>query len=201
MGLLNMCIKVILKFSLFPKCARSAGVRLIYNIKNGSRFKPVIFCDNAPTLESIVSSKLVERRYLRPDVEIIKQFVENKEIEEIRWIPDELQISDILTKDKVSKIGVFELMAYGVLKTVTDRNNYVYHSGRDFVMVGSHLRNTIIKQKKAPMKKRRKVSLLAQQELDRLQKEGELLEDQDVCWVEVDNKWEIEDSYIFKKGE
>ena len=51
------------------------------------------------------------------------------------------------------------------------------------------------------MKKRRKGSLLAQQELDRLQEEGELLQEQDVCWVQIENRWEIDDSYIYKKKE
>ena len=47
------------------------------------------------------------------------------------------------------------------------------------------------------MKKRRKGSLLAQQELDRLKEQGDLLTEQDVCWVQVDSRWEIDDSYIF----
>jgi predicted metal-binding transcription factor (methanogenesis marker protein 9) len=65
---------------------------IIFNVRDGSKYKPVLFCDNALTLESVVSSKLVERRYLRPDVEIVKQLLENKEVSQIRWIPDELQI-------------------------------------------------------------------------------------------------------------
>lgn len=58
---------------------------MIYNVRDGSKYRPVLFCDNAPTLESVVSSKLVERRYLRPDVEIIKQLLENKEVAQINW--------------------------------------------------------------------------------------------------------------------
>ena len=171
---------------------------ILFNKKNGNRFKPVIFCDNAPTLESIVSSKLVERRYLRPDVDILKQFLENREIDQIRWIPDELQISDILTKDKPTKIGMLELMMYGRLKVVKNKENYVFHNSKDFVMVGKHLRSKIIKAKNAPIKKRRKGSLLAQQELDYLQKNGELLSENDVCWIRLQNEWEIDDSYIYR---
>ena len=36
---------------------------IIYNKKDGNRFRPVIFCYNEPTLESIVLSNLLERRY------------------------------------------------------------------------------------------------------------------------------------------
>ena len=86
---------------------------------------------------------MIERRYLHPEVQIIKQFLENKEISEIRWIPDEYQISDVLTKDKPSKPGLMELMSYGKLKIVINRENYVFHDN-DFTMKGRHLRSSII---------------------------------------------------------
>ena len=172
---------------------------IFYNVRDGSRYKPILFCDNAPTMESVISSKLVERRYLRPDVEIVKQMLENTEISEIRWIPDELQISDILTKEKPTKIGLMELMSYGRLKAVLNKENLIYHNGSDFVMKGKHLRSTIIKAKKTPIKKRRKGSLLAQQELDEMQKNEatDILEESDVMWIQVDGEWQIDDSYVF----
>ena len=89
--------------------------------KDGNKYKPVIFTDNDCTLESIVSSKLIERRYLRPDMNILKEFFKNKDLDYIVWVPDELQIADILTKEKVTKIGVFELMAYGELNVVRNQ--------------------------------------------------------------------------------
>ena len=172
---------------------------ILENKRDGSKYKPILFIDNAPCLESIVSSKLIERRYLRPDVEIIKQLLENKEVCEIRWIPDEMQISDVLTKDKQSKPGLMELMSYGKLKAVLNRDNYVYHDS-DFVMKGRHLRSAIIKNKKTPIKKRRKGSLLAQQEIEEMKKEngGELLAENDVMWINVLGEWIIDDSYIFR---
>ena len=145
-------------------------------------------------LRSLVGSEMC----IRDSVDIIKQFLENKEISQIRWIPDELQISDILTKDKPSKIGMIELMIYGRLKVVTNKQNYIFHDSKDFVMIGKHLRTKIIKAKNAPIKKRRKGSLLAQQELDHMQKNGELLDESDVCWVRMTNTWEIDDSYVYR---
>ena len=77
---------------------------ILYRSKDGKKFKPILFTDSATTLESIVSSKLIERRYLRPNLSIMKQFIELKELEMIVWIPDELMIADILTKAKMTKI-------------------------------------------------------------------------------------------------
>ena len=59
-----------------------------------------------------MSSKLEEWRYLRPEIDILKQFLENKDIECIVWILDELQIAYILTKPKAKKIGVVEMVVF-----------------------------------------------------------------------------------------
>ena len=69
---------------------------------------------------------------------------------------------------------MIELMIYGRLKVLTNKENYIFHNSKDFCMIGKHLRTKIIKAKNAPIKKRRKGSLLAQQELDYMQKNGEL---------------------------
>ena len=83
-------------------------------------------------------------------------------------------------------------------KVVLNRENYIYHDS-DFIMKGKHLGNTIIKAKKVPIKKRKKGSLLAQQEIDEMKKEngGELLAENDVMWINVMGDWIIDDSYKF----
>ena len=40
-------------------------------------------------------------------------------------------IANILTKSKMSKIGVTEMMVYGVLKVVIDRENFNHKSKED----------------------------------------------------------------------
>ena len=84
-------------------------VEQILTGKNGgSKYKVRLFCDNAPVIESIASSKQVERRYMRSDINILKQ-----KIEYISWIQDEEMIADILAKDKPDKIGLSDLMQQG----------------------------------------------------------------------------------------
>ena len=63
-------------------------------------------------------------------------------------------------------------------------------------MKGKHLRSTIIKAKKTPIKKRKKGSLLAKQELENM-KEDDMLKVEDVCWIELESGWEIDDSYRY----
>ena len=118
---------------------------ILTGVKNGSKYKSILFSDSDSSLKSIVSSKQVERRYLRSDVAILKQFIEEKMIDKIVWIDDPHQIADLLTKDKCDKIGLDEMMRDGRLRIVTNRSNYIYHDGRDYKMVGQAIKNKIVK--------------------------------------------------------
>ena len=71
---------------------------VMYNVKKGRIFKVKMYCDNAGVLESIASSKQVERRTMRSGVMILKQFLEDGEIESEVWVPDELMIADVMIK-------------------------------------------------------------------------------------------------------
>ena len=81
-------------------------------ILNGNKDKARLFTDLDGTMQSVASSKQVERRYMRSDVNILKQHMEEKRIEFIAWVPDELQLGDALTKDKVDKVGINDLMQH-----------------------------------------------------------------------------------------
>ena len=56
-------------------------------------------------------------------------------------VPDELQVADALTKDKTDKVGLTEMMVHGQLKATQCRTNLIYHSGKDFRIVGEALRS------------------------------------------------------------
>ena len=146
---------------------------------NGSKYHARLFCDNAAVLESIVSSKQVDRRNMRSEVNILKQFVEDRKIEYVSWIPDEHQIADILTKDKPDKIGLTDLMQQGQLKAVKRVDNIVFHNGRDYKMEGKALREKIIKVK-AMLPKRKKVKQVQKE----LKEETERIDEEDRLEVE-----------------
>ena len=147
--------------------------------KNGSKYQARLFCDNAAVLESIVSSKQVDRRNMRSEVNILKQFVEDRTVEYVSWIQDENQIADILTKDKPNKIGLTDLMQQGQLKAVKRVENIVFHNGRDYKMEGKALREKIIKVK-AMLPKRKKVKQVQKE----LKEETERIDEEDRLEVE-----------------
>ena len=91
---------------------------------------------------------------MRSDVNILKQHLDLQRVEYIGWVPDELQVADALTKDKTDKVGLTEMMVHGQLKATQCRTNLIYHSGKDFRIVGEALRSSIIKRKKMVIKKK-----------------------------------------------
>ena len=80
---------------------------------------------------------------MRSEVNILKQFVEDRKVEYVSWIQDEHQIADILTKDKPDKIGLTDLMQQGQFKAVKRVDNIVFHNGRDYKMEGQALKKRL----------------------------------------------------------
>ena len=134
-----------------------------------------------------------------PEVNILKEFVKEKIVECIVWLPDELMIADILTKEKVTKIGVMEMFCYGELNVVRNRENLITFENEDFVMKGRHLRKQIIKSKGIPMKKKAKAKEVAKDEAKNVEKEdGEVIDGNDVMFVRIEDKWLLDDTYKIK---
>ena len=114
-----------------------------------------LFTDNHATMESIASTKQVERRLLRNDVDFLKQKLEDNEIQCYRWIQDEFQIADILTKSKNVKIGLDEVLEKNKLEVVkTHKEDQVIYNDGEFVINGSMLRRKIIQKVTIPRRKK-----------------------------------------------
>ena len=60
------------------------------------------FTDNQPTEQSIRSTKQVSEKRLRIDIGEIQRLLEDKEIQDVKWISKEKQLADGLTKRDVN---------------------------------------------------------------------------------------------------
>ena len=63
-------------------------------------FKPCIVAhvDSKGLVDQLHSTKLVYERMLRIDIGIIKEMLDRKELEEVRWCSTDKQLADVLTK-------------------------------------------------------------------------------------------------------
>ena len=55
--------------------------------------------DSEPTLESIASSKQVERKTLRPTIVDLKERLVEKDILSYSWLPTQDMLADVMTKE------------------------------------------------------------------------------------------------------
>ena len=58
-----------------------------------------LFTDSEPTLESIASSRQVERKTLRPTILDLKERLVDKDIQSYSWLPTQDMLADVLTKE------------------------------------------------------------------------------------------------------
>ena len=63
------------------------------------RMKVRLFTDSEPTLESIASSRQVERKTLRPTIVDLKERLVDIDIHSYSWLPTQDMLADVLTKE------------------------------------------------------------------------------------------------------
>ena len=75
----------------------------------------VCYVDNRSLCENLTSTKSVTEKRLRIDIAALREMLEKKEISNVRWVPTEYQIADVLTKTGKSSQQLNNLMKNGRL--------------------------------------------------------------------------------------
>ena len=83
------------KDAIFTACQ----IETMYYGDHKRRIKVRLFTDSEPTLESIVSSRQVERKTLRPTILDLKERLIDKDIQSYSWLPTQDMLADVLTKE------------------------------------------------------------------------------------------------------
>ena len=103
-------------------CVTSIGMllnELLYN--NGKTIVPIkCYVDNNDLFEAIHSKKDVSERRLRREVNIIKELIKNKDIDNVYWIPTKNQLADVLTKRGASTHNILNLLNQGIFNFKLD---------------------------------------------------------------------------------
>jgi transposase InsO family protein len=72
------------------------------------------YIDNKSVTEALQSTKLVDDKRLRLDIAAIKELVETRQIQSVRWCPGKLQLADVMTKRGASGYNLLSLIQSGV---------------------------------------------------------------------------------------
>ena len=98
-----------------------------------------VVTDSLATVESVASTKQVERRQLRNVVQAVQQNLEWKEVHKLCWVQDEYNVAVVLTKERRGKIGLDELMGANKLPYLRKEYNCVTFEDGEFKITGWHL--------------------------------------------------------------
>lgn len=80
----------------------------------GKKLKITGIVDSKSLLQSLVSTSLVDEKRLRLDVNCIKEMIENENLE-VRWVPGNYQLANVLTKAGASPESVCKVLSSGKL--------------------------------------------------------------------------------------
>ena len=115
--------------------------QLIFGEKGG-KIPVKLFTDSKPTLESIASSKQVERKLLRNAVADLKEKLVQNEVESYSWLDTKDMIADILTKECKENEEIVNILIRGKLRIAFNEDNLVHFENEEF-----KLENVKIKEK------------------------------------------------------
>ena len=82
----------------------------------GTRVKDIptlILSDSKNLTQAIKSTSLVEDPWLIPDIAVIKDAIEDKTVNEVRWVNSKDMLADCLTKAGASGSSLMQLMESG----------------------------------------------------------------------------------------
>ena len=93
-----------------------------------------IYTDSEPLLESIASSKQIDRKNLRRVIEGLKEKLVDGEVMSYQWIPTKEMWSDGLTKEMLMADGVRSLLTKGECNIVQEELNKVVYENSEIRM-------------------------------------------------------------------
>ena len=88
-----------------------------------------MFTDSRPTLESIASSKQVERKLMRNCVSSLKEDLNENRVSSFSWVDGDNMIADVLTKERKEHSDFSIMLLEGKLKIGSNADNLVYYDG------------------------------------------------------------------------
>ena len=84
-----------------------------------------LYTDSKPTLESIASTKQVERKLLRNSIADLKSKLEDGSIHSYSWLESQDMLADILTKEGLNSQDILDVLHENTFKNAGREDNFV----------------------------------------------------------------------------
>ena len=91
-------------------------IQEIYSGKKSMKQIPVImYSDSEPLIESIYSTRQVDRKTIRHLIQMLKDTLDNKQVDKFMWVETAHMLADVLTKDSVKNDELVSILRSGKL--------------------------------------------------------------------------------------
>ena len=113
-----------------------------YN-ENKCRISVKLFTDSKPTLESIASSKQVERKLMRNCITDLKEKLVHEDVESYSWLNTDLMVADFLTKENQSSLEMDNILLRNYTNVVLSNQNLVHFKNGEFKIENNTVKNSM----------------------------------------------------------
>ena len=93
-----------------------------------------LYTDSKPTLESIASSKQVERKLLRNSITDLKKRLEDGSIQSYSWLDTKDMVADLLTKESKDDDAILDIVQENKFKQAQNEDNLVHFDDGEIKM-------------------------------------------------------------------
>ena len=104
------------------------------------RMKVRLFTDSEPTLESIASSRQVERKTLRHTIMDLKERLLDGDVYSYSWLPTQEMLADVLKKEKKIPQALEDVIVENKISISQPLVNEVKAVGTEIRMINIHNR-------------------------------------------------------------
>ena len=115
--------------------------QLLFGREDGN-IEVKLYTDSLPTLESIASTKQVERKLLRNSIADLKSKLEDRSIKSYSWLDTKDMIADILTKESKDDEDILDVVQENRFRMGNSEDNFVTFQNGEI-----RLTNNTIKKK------------------------------------------------------
>ena len=113
-------------------CIKAVWLNRYYLVEKKVEVK--IFTDSKPLLDSVASSKQVEKKMMRLVIADMKERLIDGSVGSYRWIETKRMVADLLTKEKLDTVDMDDIIFKNVYDGIKTEKNKVVFNGLEVKM-------------------------------------------------------------------
>ena len=114
---------------------------LLFGETPSNKIPVKLYTDSKPTLESIASTKQVERKLLRNCVSDLKTKLEDNSVQSYSWLESKHMVADLLTKECVNSEDILDILHENIFRHALNEDNLVSYANGEIRMTNNKIKD------------------------------------------------------------